>query len=103
VDDPRTAIHMYDWMCSGIPSFYGVATSESCPDNVDRIQNDAVAGAWRLGDKYCGADDFCHNPTWPVEYCLSEAAEPHCKLHVEPTIAILVTVLNFGKNLIFQF
>jgi hypothetical protein len=78
---------MYEWLCSGLG--YSVAPLGSCPNNVNRIQNDAVSDAWRVG---------YGDTTWPVEYCLSEAAEPHCKLHFEPTIAILITVLNFGKN-----
>lgn len=32
-----------------------------------------------------------------VDYCLSERAEPHCKLQFVPVIAILVTCLNLFK------
>jgi hypothetical protein len=32
-----------------------------------------------------------------IDYCLSEPAEPHCKLHYVLPIAILVTILNLFK------
>jgi len=35
---------------------------------------------------------------YPVDYCLSEPAEPHCKLQFVPAIAILVTILNLVRN-----
>jgi hypothetical protein len=33
----------------------------------------------------------------PIEYCLSERAEEHCKVHWNLSIAALVTVLNVLK------
>ncbi|KAH5426660.1 hypothetical protein HBI47_117900 [Parastagonospora nodorum] len=52
---------------------------------------------WSMG-KLCYADgEFCDPYRWPVDYCLSERAEPRCRLHFSPTIAIIVTTLNFFK------
>lgn len=35
--------------------------------------------------------------SWPVKYCLSEAATQRCKLEFSTDIAIIVTCLNFRK------
>lgn len=84
------AADSYSWICSGQT---GVAF---CSYFVDTIK--AAPESWRIGF-YC--DNFyneCVPANFPVEYCLSERAEPHCKLHFEPNIAIIVTVLNFCKD-----
>jgi hypothetical protein len=76
-------------MCSGIPD------EGSCENNIDNIKLAGVE-AWRVG-WYCNKDLTCEFARWPVEYCLSETAEPHCKLHLELTIAVMITVLNLCK------
>jgi hypothetical protein len=40
---------------------------------------------------------------FPVDYCLSEVAEPHCKLQFVPAIAVLVTVLNLCKAVLIFY
>jgi hypothetical protein len=87
--DPVLATHSYSWICSGITD------DGSCENNINKIKLSGVA-AWRVG-WYCNADLKCEYHRWPVEYCLSEEAEPHCKLHFELTIAVMITVLNLCK------
>jgi hypothetical protein len=40
---------------------------------------------------------------YPVDYCLSERAEEHCKLQFVPAIAILVTILNLCKAILIFY
>lgn len=83
------AADSYSWICSGI------LNSDLCSIEVDNVKR--VPESWRVG-WYCKEDlKKCTFSSWPVEYCLSESAEPHCKLHFEPNIAIVITVLNLGE------
>lgn len=87
-----TASSAYDWICSGTsgnPSAY-------CSDKVEDIKR--ASEDWQVGD-YCNKATVrsCDYSYFPVEYCLSEKAEQKCQLHFEPTIAIIITVLNFCK------
>ena len=75
-----TARNSFDWICSGMD------TKRPCSLGIDAIR-DSSAESWLMGP---GAG-------WPVKYCLSERADPTCKLHFEPTIGTIVTILNFGK------
>ncbi|CAN9250055.1 unnamed protein product [Alternaria alternata] len=75
-----TARNSFDWICSGMD------TKRPCSLGIDAIR-DSSAESWLMGP---GAG-------WPVKYCLSERADPTCKLHFEPTIGIIVTILNFVK------
>jgi hypothetical protein len=89
VENPDLSIDSYSWMCTGI------IDDGSCENNIDKIK---LSGAevWKVG-WYCDKDLECEFHRWPVEYCLSEEAEPHCKLHFELTIAVMITVLNLCK------
>ncbi|CAN9244589.1 unnamed protein product [Alternaria alternata] len=75
-----TARNSFDWICSGMD------TKRPCSLGIDAIR-DSSAESWLMGP---GAG-------WPVKYCLSERADPTCKLHFEPTIGIIVTILNFDS------
>lgn len=92
----------YGWICSGISNKSDVTIlGTACTVSVSQFQNNITS--WRPG-WYC-PEEFtveyseCQFELWPVEYCLSEKAVPHCKLHFEPTIAVVVTVLNLSKFL----
>ena len=56
----------------------------------------AAPETWQVGN---GCNDVvagpCGSESWPVQYCLSEPAEPHCKLHFSRAIAITVIIVNF--------
>jgi hypothetical protein len=87
----ESASNSYNWICSAMN------LAEPCSNNVDRVR--ASPSTWRVGynctDYY--TPELCALGTFPVEYCLSQQAEPHCRLQFDTTIAITVTVLNFGK------
>lgn len=80
----------YKWICTGSRD------STPCSDRIESIR--AASSEWRAG-LTCKDTVFdnCTTTAYPVEYCLSEKAEPHCRLVFDTGIAILVTVLNFGK------
>ncbi|KAF1848866.1 uncharacterized protein K460DRAFT_364812 [Cucurbitaria berberidis CBS 394.84] len=84
------AADSYSWICAGLTD------TRSCSSMIENIKR--VPDAWQVG-WHCRGDtrNECAYPRFPVEYCLSEKAEPHCKLHFEPNIAILITVLNLVK------
>ena len=90
----------YSWMCSGLGG------EGDCADNIDKIKADP--STWKVGT-LCpdlsmvssGSDSryqACQDGAFPVEYCLSEPAEPHCKLQFDTTISIVVTILNLSKS-----
>jgi hypothetical protein len=85
----------YSWMCSGLK------IEGDCSNKIDKIRADP--NAWRVG-MLCANDSSptsykdCQDSTFPVEYCLSQPAEPHCRLQFDTTISIIVTVLNLSKS-----
>lgn len=84
------AANAYNWICSGVNK------TGSCSNVINEIQ--PAQGTWEVGT-YCPDDPYqtCTAGPFPIEYCLSQRAEPHCRLQFDTTIAIVVTVLNFGK------
>jgi hypothetical protein len=82
------ASNAYNWMCSAM-NLEGV-----CSNNVDRARQNT--SSWRVGYD-CDDMELCQLGTFPVQYCLAQPAEPHCRLQFDTTIAIIVTALNFGK------
>ena len=95
VEGTGFAADAYHWICS---MFNYDDKETSCSEMIDGIKS--APENWRVG-RACGPSNLhCTVETWPVQYCLSETTEPHCKLHFEPTIAVIVTVLNFGTCLI---
>ncbi len=84
-----TASDSFGWICSGIDD------NGACSNQLESIQSQGVS-SWRVG-WYCDQDLHCDTSRWPVDYCLSERAEPRCKLYVEPTIGAIVTALNLGE------
>jgi hypothetical protein len=85
----------YSWMCSGLDR------EGDCADNIDKIKADP--SAWRVGAACSNktasltSSPVCQDGAFPVEYCLSEPAEPHCRLQFDTTISVIVTVLNLSK------
>ncbi|KAF2846178.1 hypothetical protein T440DRAFT_246501 [Plenodomus tracheiphilus IPT5] len=95
--DAQSAVrsaNAYQWICSGRPD----RLDEVCTEHVDDIKR--RVDQWRVG-RYCSGEDIyhshCEEGRWPVDYCLSEKATPHCKLHFEMSIAIVIIMLNFVK------
>jgi hypothetical protein len=90
------AADSYQWICSAL------GKQGTCSSNVNEVHNNP--SAWRVGNNCEGTGttiSACNLGTFPVEYCLSQPAEPHCKLQFDKSIAILVTFLNLSK-LFFQ-
>jgi hypothetical protein len=95
--DARTgerAADAYNWICSAMQK------ETACSSNVNEAHNSP--GTWKVGNNYACESPYnkispCQLGTFPVEYCLSQKAEPHCRLQFDTTIAILVTVLNLSK------
>jgi hypothetical protein len=91
----QRAADSYQWICSAI------GKEGQCSTNVNQVHNNP--SAWRVGNVDACGDGFykmsaCDMGTFPVEYCLSQPAEPHCRLQFDTAIAVLVTFLNFGKS-----
>jgi hypothetical protein len=90
----------YNWICSGMEY------DSICSNDVDNVKKNI--SAWRTGH-YCLAPfayegALCNDAkTFPVQYCLSERAQPHCRLQFDTTIAVVVTVLNAGRYLFHYF
>lgn len=84
----------YNWICSGL------AKDGLCSNDIDDIRSNV--SAWSVGH-YCLGDVGlffgCNGTTrsFPVQYCLSQKAEPHCRLQFDTSIAVVVTILNAGK------
>jgi hypothetical protein len=98
--DAKTSVessNSYNWICSGLLNKDGL-----CSNDINDVRSNV--SAWRVGH-YCGDREFdifsgrCNSTirTFPVQYCLSEKAEPHCRLQFDTTIAVVVTILNAGK------
>lgn len=91
----QSASNAYNWICSTLNM------DGTCSNNVESVRNDVQS--WRVGIKCTGdpldvnMGSWCDYKTAPVEYCLSQKAQPHCKLQFDSAIAIVVTILNFGK------
>jgi hypothetical protein len=89
------AADAYSWICSAMQK------ETACAGNVKEALDSP--STWRVGNNfgcwtYGGVPSPCELGTFPVEYCLAQKSEPHCRLQFDQTIAILVTVLNFGKS-----
>jgi hypothetical protein len=85
-----SASDSYKWMCSASYKDRGM-----CSNKIDSVRKNPTA--WKVGF-YCPEGDACADSSFPVEYCLSQPAEPHCKLQYDLAIAVAVTILNFGKS-----
>lgn len=79
------------WMCSSLPW----KTDTECVNRLGEIKTGP--GEWVVSTGCSGSREFCDQYRWPVDYCLSEPAEPMCQLHFSPLVAIIVTILNFCK------
>ncbi|PVH98584.1 hypothetical protein DM02DRAFT_615710 [Periconia macrospinosa] len=99
--DPGTVMDSYKWICpsawSGGKKLYH---NNSCAERVNEIKS--APDQWRVGETEADvrADTTEYNiehEGYPIDYCLSERAEPHCTLEFVTPIAILVTILNLIK------
>ena len=86
--DAAAASFAYDWICSA-------SRDQSTPCSVV-VQDVKKQESWQVG-WLCDGEGLCDRSRTPVEYCLSEPAQPHCKLHFEPTITTVITILNLCK------
>ncbi|XPS68893.1 hypothetical protein M3J09_001172 [Ascochyta lentis] len=86
----------FRWMCSSVN-----VIDANCP--VEIAQFKSAPDTWTVGafcsDALCGSSGSVVKMQMkgPIEYCLSERAEQHCKVQWNVSIAALVTVLNFFK------
>ncbi|KAF2832511.1 hypothetical protein CC86DRAFT_366289 [Ophiobolus disseminans] len=89
------AANSYDWICSGLNK------EGSCSSLVNDIQSNATAWSVRA----CEYSPYrpCNSEPYPVEYCLSQPADAHCRLQFNTAIAVIVCVLNFVKAAIMFF
>ena len=78
---------------------------EDCLNRIGEIKE--APDAWKVNGPilnltiygtYSYVSRLNNTSLYPVDYCLSEPAEPHCKLQFVPAIAILVTILNLVCN-----
>ncbi|KNG46280.1 hypothetical protein TW65_86917 [Stemphylium lycopersici] len=85
-----TARDSFDWICSGIDS------ERECSVEIGALKS-SNSDAWVVSSNECPVGRVCNEPGYSVEYCLSEQADATCKLHFEPSIGIIITILNFVK------
>jgi hypothetical protein len=99
----QEAARVYNWICSGLDKY---DKYDNCLNSIGEVSS--APAAWKVKspnmttvEGYGGSGpDLMENgttPLFPVDYCLSERADPHCKLQFVPAIAILVTMLNLFK------
>lgn len=98
----NAAMNSYLWICSALNSL----TKEYCSNLVDGIKS--ASEDWKVGSVSANTlgdpVTFMRNsPLYPVDYCLSEKAEPRCKVQYALPIAILVTVLNLLKSILIFY
>ncbi|KAH8627371.1 hypothetical protein IG631_17139 [Alternaria alternata] len=79
----------FEWMCQNLND-----KSPPCSAMVENIRNNLENEPWKVGQICYNDDQNCSSSDAPVKRCLSEPAEPRCKIHFEPGIAIVVIVLN---------
>ncbi|KAJ4993561.1 hypothetical protein SVAN01_01109 [Stagonosporopsis vannaccii] len=90
---------MIGWICSGLRE---KPPLELCINHLEKLRSSSEP--WMIGmNCYDSPDSYCDQHRWPVDYCLSERAEPRCRLHFSPLIGIIVTILNFFKALLMFY
>lgn len=110
--NPERSVDAYQWICSGLPP---KENNDHCTDRISEIRSNA--SAWRVGGDDCwsvqdpnnqhiwtsGCSDFSDTKKHPVSFCLSERAPPHCKIQLNSTILVIVTVVNFLKTILMFY
>ncbi|KAJ4299332.1 hypothetical protein N0V90_004577 [Kalmusia sp. IMI 367209] len=95
--ESSSAVDSYDWMCTNDTNYDSNMNYIPCSNLVEGHKN--APDDWNVGGRN---SDNEFTPSYPVEYCLSEKAEPRCKIQFTRPIAIWVTILNvFKAALIF--
>jgi hypothetical protein len=86
---PEKASFAFNWICSA-------SHEKHTPCSVG-VGNVRKQDSWQV--RWWPRDDqsLCELSRSPVEYCLSEPAQPHCKLHFELTITTIIMLLNLCK------
>lgn len=104
---PASAGDAYSWICSNITSNQNYTNHKPCINLIDDIKKSV--DTWKVTVGQMGYFYFpnvtypIYNAAYPVDYCLSERAEPHCKLQFTLPIAILVTLLNLFKAILIFY
>ncbi|KAH6638910.1 hypothetical protein C7974DRAFT_421557 [Boeremia exigua] len=89
----------FGWICSGLPT---ERPSQPCINRLEEVKR--FSEPWTVAVSCSGGPPgYCDHNRWPVDHCLSEPAEPRCRLHFSPLIAIIVTALNFCKALLMFY
>lgn len=83
-----------EWICSGLPD----KENSRCQSRVGEITNKPQT--WSIAGGCSAYERHCDPYRWLVDHCLSERAEPRCRLYFSPIIAKIVTALNFCKFII---
>lgn len=110
--NPEQSADAYQWICSGLPP---KENNNHCTDRISEIRSNT--SAWRVGGDDCwsvqdpsnqhiwtsGCSDFSATKKHPVSFCLSERAPPHCKVQLNSTILVIVTVVNFLKAILMFY
>ena len=90
--ESAAASKAFQWVCSMLDKKHEYLATP-CSVEVEDVRKQK---SWQVG-WLCDKQGLCAMSRSPVEYCLSEPAQPHCKLHFEPTIATIITILNLCK------
>lgn len=90
-------LELYKWICSGLDP--NLRSQSPCSNHISGIKN--ASESWTVS--LTGYYDLDRPPNYPVDYCLSEAAEPRCKVQFLLPIAVLITVLNFFKAVLIFY
>lgn len=98
--DQIRAMNSYGWICSDISYWTFGNSSHWCSTLLSEINK--APDNWRVGETGI-TFSFSDTPTFPIDYCLSESAEPRCKVQFALSIAILVTILNFFKAVLIFY
>lgn len=82
----------FDWICSGLVQ----APDTLCLDRLADIKSSPQP--WNMSRGcFSRLEGYCDRYVYPIDYCLSETADPRCRLHFNTVIAVIVTVLNFCR------
>lgn len=94
----RQSATPFDWICSGLTP----TPDTLCLDKLGDIKSSSQP--WNISTGcYSEIQGYCDRYRWPIDYCLSESAEPKCQLHFNTIIAVIVTVLNFCKCWLIRY
>ncbi|KAF2871414.1 hypothetical protein BDV95DRAFT_606853 [Massariosphaeria phaeospora] len=85
---PADFLYPYRWLCSGLE--HSPSNSDECVESLLEVKKNPQT--WKIGSR-----EGYTQVTYPIDYCLSERPNSHCKLQFSLPIAVLVIVLNALK------